>query len=65
MDARHECPRAQLHFAWITGMDHVFNGFGCSGKNISPALAWSSAMVGFNLHANALGTAVMTPVFAR
>jgi hypothetical protein len=39
------------------GMDHVFNGFGCSGKNVSPALAWSGAMVSFNLHANALRTA--------
>jgi hypothetical protein len=25
------------------GADHVFNGFGCIGKNISPALAWSNA----------------------
>ncbi|MEO8923459.1 MAG: YbhB/YbcL family Raf kinase inhibitor-like protein [Caldimonas sp.] len=24
----------------------VFNGFGCSGKNISPALAWSGAPAG-------------------
>ncbi len=28
------------------GMDHVFNGFGCSGKNVSPALAWSGAPAG-------------------
>lgn len=27
-------------------MDHVFNGFGCSGKNISPELNWSSAPEG-------------------
>jgi Raf kinase inhibitor-like YbhB/YbcL family protein len=26
----------------------VFNGFGCSGKNISPALAWSGAPAGTN-----------------
>ncbi|HEX6705007.1 MAG TPA: YbhB/YbcL family Raf kinase inhibitor-like protein [Albitalea sp.] len=25
---------------------HVFNGFGCSGKNISPALKWSGAPKG-------------------
>ena len=25
---------------------HVFNGFGCAGKNISPALAWSGAPAG-------------------
>ncbi len=23
------------------GMKHVFNGFGCEGENISPALSWS------------------------
>jgi hypothetical protein len=28
------------------GMDHVFNGFGCSGKNVSPALSWSGAPAG-------------------
>jgi Raf kinase inhibitor-like YbhB/YbcL family protein len=27
-------------------MDHVFNGFGCSGKNISPELVWSGAPAG-------------------
>lgn len=26
--------------------EHVFSGFGCSGKNISPALSWSSAPKG-------------------
>ncbi|MGC2517498.1 MAG: YbhB/YbcL family Raf kinase inhibitor-like protein [Burkholderiales bacterium] len=26
--------------------EQVFNGFGCSGKNISPALAWSGAPKG-------------------
>ncbi len=25
---------------------HVFNGFGCSGKNVSPALKWSGAPAG-------------------
>ncbi len=25
------------------GAEQVFNGFGCTGKNISPALAWSDA----------------------
>ena len=28
------------------GMDHVFNGFGCTGKNVSPALGWSGAPAG-------------------
>ena len=28
------------------GEAHVFNGFGCSGKNISPALIWSGAPAG-------------------
>jgi Raf kinase inhibitor-like YbhB/YbcL family protein len=26
--------------------EYVFNGFGCSGKNISPALSWSGAPTG-------------------
>lgn len=26
--------------------EHVYNGFGCSGKNISPALRWSGAPSG-------------------
>ena len=26
--------------------DHVFNGFGCEGENISPQLAWSNAPEG-------------------
>jgi Raf kinase inhibitor-like YbhB/YbcL family protein len=26
--------------------EHVFNGFGCPGKNISPALSWSGAPAG-------------------
>ncbi len=28
------------------GMDAVFNGFGCTGKNISPALTWAGAPEG-------------------
>ena len=28
------------------GMEHVFGGFGCTGMNISPALAWSGAPAG-------------------
>ena len=28
------------------GMDAVFNGFGCTGKNISPALTWAGAPAG-------------------
>lgn len=28
------------------GQEQVFNGFGCSGKNISPALKWSNAPAG-------------------
>lgn len=28
------------------GMEHVFNGFGCTGKNVSPALSWSGAPAG-------------------
>src|SRR5437867_11932853 len=27
-------------------MEQVFNGFGCSGENISPALGWSDAPEG-------------------
>ena len=27
-------------------LDQVFNGFGCNGKNISPALKWSGAPKG-------------------
>jgi Raf kinase inhibitor-like YbhB/YbcL family protein len=38
----------ELHSALITpgstiSNDQVYNGFGCSGKNISPPLAWSGA----------------------
>jgi Raf kinase inhibitor-like YbhB/YbcL family protein len=28
------------------GPDQVFNGFGCTGKNVSPALKWSGAPAG-------------------
>ena len=28
------------------GMDHVFSSFGCTGKNISPALTWAGAPEG-------------------
>jgi Raf kinase inhibitor-like YbhB/YbcL family protein len=28
------------------GADNVFNGFGCSGKNVSPALKWTGAPAG-------------------
>ncbi len=30
----------------VMGDDFVFNGFGCNGKNISPALNWSGAPAG-------------------
>ena len=38
----------ELHSALVTpggtlSNDQVYNGFGCSGKNISPPLAWSGA----------------------
>ena len=28
------------------GSRHVFNGFGCTGQNVSPALAWRNAPAG-------------------
>src|SRR4051812_3111946 len=28
------------------GSKHIFNGFGCSGENVSPALSWSGAPAG-------------------
>jgi hypothetical protein len=37
---------ATLKDGGTIGMDHVFNGFGCTGKNVSPALAWSGAPAG-------------------
>ena len=50
-----KAPRAQGHFR-VTAPDleakgritaaHVFNGMGCSGQNISPALNWSNAPAG-------------------
>jgi len=50
-----KAPRAQGHFR-VTAPDleakgritaaHVFNGMGCTGQNISPALNWSSAPAG-------------------
>ncbi len=33
------------------GLDHVFSGFGCTGKNISPALSWSGAPAGTKSYA--------------
>ena len=30
----------------LIGMAHVFNSFGCTGKNLSPALSWSNAPAG-------------------
>jgi Raf kinase inhibitor-like YbhB/YbcL family protein len=27
----------------VLSTDHVFNGFGCKGKNVSPALQWNGA----------------------
>ena len=32
-------------------MDQVFNGFGCTGKNISPELVWSNAPQGTKSYA--------------
>ena len=50
-----KAPRAQGHFR-VTAPDleakgritaaHVFNGMGCTGQNISPALNWSNAPAG-------------------
>lgn len=34
------------HINGQLGMDQVFNGFGCTGKNISPELNWSNAPKG-------------------
>ncbi len=33
------------------GERHVFNGFGCSGQNVSPALAWRNAPAGTRSYA--------------
>ncbi len=30
----------------VLGMKHVYNGFGCSGKNVSPTLMWENAPEG-------------------
>jgi Raf kinase inhibitor-like YbhB/YbcL family protein len=30
----------------MLGEQHVFNGFGCSGQNVSPSLSWSGAPKG-------------------
>ena len=35
----------------VLGLDQVFNGFGCSGKNQSPALTWTAGPVGTKSYA--------------
>jgi Raf kinase inhibitor-like YbhB/YbcL family protein len=37
---------ATLKDGGMIPFDHVFNGFGCTGKNVSPALKWSGAPAG-------------------
>jgi Raf kinase inhibitor-like YbhB/YbcL family protein len=36
----------EVHKNGNIGAEQVYNGFGCTGKNISPALAWSGAPAG-------------------
>ena len=43
----------------------VFNSFGCSGRNVSPALAWSNAPSGTNVKANSLGEAQILGMYGR
>jgi hypothetical protein len=52
-DARREAARARFSLASpdLTGRaripdEHVFNGFGCAGRNVSPALVWRNAPEG-------------------
>ena len=33
----------QIKYGTRISNDHVFNGFGCEGKNISPEIAWKNA----------------------
>ncbi len=55
---------------------HWFAGFGCTGGNVSPQLAWknapagvdagaSGALVGYLLHSHALASAQLTAMAGR
>ncbi len=54
-------------------LEQVFNGFGCSGQNISPALkverldasGATASLAGYMVNANAIGKARLTGKFGR